>query len=156
MRAKLVVFPITGTNWCFSRSIKDSIASSNLGSAFTNTFHTKRALAQHLLQTQTLQILVDSVSLKVLFFFFFSLFLLLDSLVMAKILTFAFFLFGFFWKGWIELGLVRKKHLKELSRTRFISELSLLIHLVLELGVFTFSCYSTIWATQASVHNHPL
>ena len=147
MRAKLVVFPIKGTNWCFSRSISDSIASSNLGSAFSQTPSTLKELWRNISSkpkpfNANAELLVDFVSLKVLPF---SLFPFVRFISNGKDSDFSlFFVVGFFWKRWIELGLVWKKHLKELSRTRFISELSLLIHLFFELGVcyffFTWLC----------------
>ncbi|GMY34903.1 Mit_KHE1 domain-containing protein [Fagus crenata] len=69
MRAKLVVFPIKGTNWCFSRSINDSIASSNLGSAFSQTPSTLKELWRNISSkpkplNANAELLVDFVSLK--------------------------------------------------------------------------------------------
>ncbi|XP_062154791.1 uncharacterized protein LOC133862897 [Alnus glutinosa] len=67
MRARLVVFPIRGTNWCFSRSIDNSAAS--LDSASSQTPSTLKELWRNISSNAkpfnaNAELLVDFVSLK--------------------------------------------------------------------------------------------
>ncbi|XP_041018526.1 uncharacterized protein C23H3.12c [Juglans microcarpa x Juglans regia] len=72
MRARLVVFPIRGRNWCFSRSINhslDSSSSSSSGSAFSQTPSTLKDLWRDISSNPkpfnaNAELLVDFVSLK--------------------------------------------------------------------------------------------
>ncbi|KAM3699117.1 hypothetical protein ACJW31_05G001200 [Castanea mollissima] len=71
MRARLVVFPIKGKNWCFTRSINDALASSSttLGSGHSQTPSTLRELWRNISSNSkplnaNAELLIDFVSLK--------------------------------------------------------------------------------------------
>ncbi|XP_065617431.1 uncharacterized protein LOC112033546 [Quercus suber] len=69
MRARLVVFPIKGKNWCFTRSINDSLASTTFGSGHSQTPSTLRELWRNISSNPkpfnaNAELLIDFVSLK--------------------------------------------------------------------------------------------
>ncbi|XP_050285080.1 uncharacterized protein C23H3.12c isoform X2 [Quercus robur] len=69
MRARLVVFPIKGKNWCFTRSINDSLASTTFGSGPSQTPSTLRELWRSISSNSkpfnaNAELLIDFVSLK--------------------------------------------------------------------------------------------
>ena len=126
MRAKVVVFPVRGRNWCFSTSVQPSAsdsASSLTPSTFKDLF-SKISFSKPKPFASNAELLVDFVANKVTclfttlcslpFYWYLYVCVCIFVCMVAYINVFHLGLFR-----WIKLGWVWRRRLKGLSKTRF-------------------------------------
>lgn len=122
MRARLVVFPVRGRNWCFTTSIQPSISDSSSSHSPTTFKHLWSIIStsHHKSSTSKAEVLVDFAANKVLCSFLLLKFFYGLVYIYLKLWSFYFFvLLG----RWIKVGRVWRRRPRDLSRIRFMGKL---------------------------------
>lgn len=124
MKAKLIVFPIRGRNWCFSRSVDHSLpppsstASSQSPSSFKELWNNVNNAEKSF--NAKAELCTDYVADKVEFSSF-----LYSFLSVSRFLDIA--VLAWYCYRWIMAGLLWKEHLTDLWKRRFTGQFSVLL-----------------------------